>query len=236
MAKRKDVAKDESRVVVSTSYFLCASDHKALRGFAFWEEKPGYEVARSFIQKGLKNAKRRRDSVARLISAQRSAERNPQGTLNSERVRSVLISREEYEQLRDEAHETHVTISELVRAYVIQGLEEAPKARKAFERRLKKQRKAEVAKSHDKFVRRIVRAATKEFPSFGGGQTSDTNPIARAMSDKPPKFAAMVDIESVVRFVFKRAATQLEREKQGVRVRKVSSKAVSLQEKKSAGA
>ena len=36
------------------------------------------------------------------------------------------------------------------------------------------------------------------FPSFGGGRTSDYNPLVNAMKDKPPSFAAGVDIREVV--------------------------------------
>jgi len=40
-------------------------------------------------------------------------------------------------------------------------------------------------------------SATANFRSFGMGQTSN-NPIAMAMQDKPPQFAAGVDVREVV--------------------------------------
>lgn len=56
-------------------------------------------------------------------------------------------------------------------------------------------------------VRRITVAVNEQFPSFGGGRSKGTsfNPIAAALKDKPPVFAAGVDIEEVVRFVLEEA-------------------------------
>lgn len=51
----------------------------------------------------------------------------------------------------------------------------------------------------------IVKAVAESFPSFGGGKTSFYNPIANATADKPPMFAAGVDIKAVVNFVLERA-------------------------------
>lgn len=56
-----------------------------------------------------------------------------------------------------------------------------------------------------KKVQRVVRAVARKFPSFGGGRYSNTNIITRALKDKPPMFAAGVDIEAVVRFVLSRS-------------------------------
>ena len=58
-------------------------------------------------------------------------------------------------------------------------------------------------------VQRIVRLASKQFPSFGGGKWSTGNPISYALKDKPPAFATGVDIEQVVRFILaKRSAIE----------------------------
>lgn len=59
-------------------------------------------------------------------------------------------------------------------------------------------------KLEEKKVQRIVRAVTKKFRSFGAGQDSDSNPVAHALKDTAPMFAAGVDIEEVVRFVLSR--------------------------------
>jgi hypothetical protein len=48
----------------------------------------------------------------------------------------------------------------------------------------------------------IVAIITHEFPSFGGGTVrSANNPISHALQDKPPMFAAGVDITAVVKRV-----------------------------------
>lgn len=44
----------------------------------------------------------------------------------------------------------------------------------------------------------IVEILAIIFPSFGGGKTSEWNPIANALADRPPQFAAGVDIATVV--------------------------------------
>ena len=44
----------------------------------------------------------------------------------------------------------------------------------------------------------IVTIIAHEFRSFGGGRTSQYNPIANALADKDPQFAAGVDIKDVV--------------------------------------
>lgn len=48
----------------------------------------------------------------------------------------------------------------------------------------------------------IICRVAAQFPSFGGRQTSNYyNPLSIILSDKPPMFAAGVDIESVVQFI-----------------------------------
>jgi hypothetical protein len=44
----------------------------------------------------------------------------------------------------------------------------------------------------------IVTELARRFPSFGGGKTSAFNPVANWLQDKPPQFAAGVDIRAVV--------------------------------------
>lgn len=51
------------------------------------------------------------------------------------------------------------------------------------------------------FIEEITQAIAQRFPSFGGNKTNNWNPIAAALADKPPQFAAGVDIETVVEFV-----------------------------------
>jgi len=57
-------------------------------------------------------------------------------------------------------------------------------------------------------IKRITVAVNERFPSFGGGRNRNTNfnPIAAALKDKPPMFAAGVDIEEVVRFIVEEAS------------------------------
>ncbi|MDX1535999.1 MAG: hypothetical protein R3346_04540 [Candidatus Spechtbacterales bacterium] len=50
-------------------------------------------------------------------------------------------------------------------------------------------------------VTRITKEISSHFPSFGGGGTIIGNPIAAALQNSPPQFAAGVDIEEVVRLV-----------------------------------
>ncbi len=47
----------------------------------------------------------------------------------------------------------------------------------------------------------IVAQVAAAYPSFGGGKVTMGNPISAALKDKPPVFAAGVDINQVVRFV-----------------------------------
>lgn len=54
---------------------------------------------------------------------------------------------------------------------------------------------------NDEEVTEIVNAIVKNFRCFGGGQGTAGNPIAHALKDRPPVFAAGVDVEDVVRFV-----------------------------------
>ena len=53
----------------------------------------------------------------------------------------------------------------------------------------------------------LVSELAKTFPSFGGGKVNDSNPLSIWMKDKPPMFAAGVDIEQVVRFILEKTAT-----------------------------
>ena len=57
----------------------------------------------------------------------------------------------------------------------------------------------------EKLVAKITKEAAETFTSFGGGQDSDCDPIARALKDSPPMFAAGVDISAVVRLVLQMA-------------------------------
>ena len=50
-------------------------------------------------------------------------------------------------------------------------------------------------------IEEIVEEVTNQFRTFGGGQTSEWNPISAALSDHPPQFAAGVDVEDVVKFI-----------------------------------
>jgi len=61
---------------------------------------------------------------------------------------------------------------------------------------------------NDETIKEITRRTAAQFRSFGGGKTSQWNPIAIALADKPPQFAAGVDIEEVVRFVLCAALVQ----------------------------
>ena len=44
----------------------------------------------------------------------------------------------------------------------------------------------------------ITTIITHEFRTFGGGQSDTSNPIAMALADSKPTFAAGVDVEQVV--------------------------------------
>ncbi len=50
-------------------------------------------------------------------------------------------------------------------------------------------------------VQKIVKLTAAHFRSFGGGKVNSYNPISAALKDRPPQFAAGVDVEQVVRFV-----------------------------------
>lgn len=55
-------------------------------------------------------------------------------------------------------------------------------------------------------VQRLVAEIQENFPTFGGGRKADGfNPVVAWMEDKPASFAAMVDVEQVVRFILERA-------------------------------
>ncbi len=47
----------------------------------------------------------------------------------------------------------------------------------------------------------LVKLVGEKFRSFGGGQTSNYNPLVNALSDRPLCFAAGVDIKEVVEFI-----------------------------------
>jgi hypothetical protein len=47
----------------------------------------------------------------------------------------------------------------------------------------------------------IVRDVTRQFRTFGAGQTSEYNPLVNALKDHEPMFAAGVDVREVVEFV-----------------------------------
>lgn len=51
----------------------------------------------------------------------------------------------------------------------------------------------------------IVAAVSSRFRTFGGGRGSDMNPVADALKDEEPMFAAGVDVRDVVRFVLSTA-------------------------------
>jgi len=47
----------------------------------------------------------------------------------------------------------------------------------------------------------ITALVAHNFRCFGGGRTSNSNPISNALKDTPPSFAAGVDVQQVVDFV-----------------------------------
>lgn len=52
----------------------------------------------------------------------------------------------------------------------------------------------------------IVNAVAESFTCFGkGSQLAQGNPIAHVLKDKPPVFAAGVEVKAVVQFVLERA-------------------------------
>lgn len=54
-------------------------------------------------------------------------------------------------------------------------------------------------------VRTIVSLAALQFSGFGGGKVTSGNVVSHALQDRPPVFAAGVDVEEVVRFVLSQA-------------------------------
>lgn len=52
-----------------------------------------------------------------------------------------------------------------------------------------------------KIIDDVASKVATQFPTFGGGRGSDWNPIAEALKDRSPSFAAGVDVRSVVVFV-----------------------------------
>ena len=53
-------------------------------------------------------------------------------------------------------------------------------------------------------IEEIIAEITAEYRTFGGGQDSQWNPLAAALKDDPPQFAAGVDVEDVVRSVIEK--------------------------------
>ena len=47
----------------------------------------------------------------------------------------------------------------------------------------------------------LIDAVSRTFPTFGGGKSSDWNPITRALMNQPPIFAAGVSVSEVVDFI-----------------------------------
>ena len=47
----------------------------------------------------------------------------------------------------------------------------------------------------------IVKLVTARFRTFGGGQTSEFNPLVNMLKDKEPQFAAGVDVREVVDYI-----------------------------------
>ena len=58
-----------------------------------------------------------------------------------------------------------------------------------------------VGATREKVIEDLVRQINIHFRTFGGGRGSEFNPIAEALKDKPPSFAAGVDVRDVVEFV-----------------------------------
>ena len=54
----------------------------------------------------------------------------------------------------------------------------------------------------------IVTQIGRQFPTFGGGQDSDMNPLVHALKDAPLQFAAGVDVRAVVQCVLRSARTK----------------------------
>lgn len=66
---------------------------------------------------------------------------------------------------------------------------------------------------------RIVAEVTHCFRTFGGGRGSEWNPVAQALKDSAPSFAAGVDVRDVVRFVLTNA-TRRPKGRRGTTARK----------------
>lgn len=52
-----------------------------------------------------------------------------------------------------------------------------------------------------KLIEELVPVVAKNFRTFGGGKGSSFNPLAEALKDKAPQFAAGVDVKEVVAFI-----------------------------------
>lgn len=53
-------------------------------------------------------------------------------------------------------------------------------------------------------IQEIIDSVAANFRTFGGGRKSEWNPIANAIADAPPQFAAGVNVEAVVRHIIAR--------------------------------
>lgn len=60
-------------------------------------------------------------------------------------------------------------------------------------------------KINDSKIDKIVSEVADSFRCFGGGKANEFNPISIALAEKPPMFAAGVDVRSVVEFVLREA-------------------------------
>ena len=58
-----------------------------------------------------------------------------------------------------------------------------------------------VITSQTAVVDEITAATARMFKTFGGGRTSEYNPLATALADKQPMFAMGVDVKRVVEFI-----------------------------------
>lgn len=56
-------------------------------------------------------------------------------------------------------------------------------------------------------IDKIVKSVQENFRTFGGGQdvSQSNNPICHALKNKPPQFAAGVDVQGVVEHILKSA-------------------------------
>lgn len=55
----------------------------------------------------------------------------------------------------------------------------------------------------------LVDKVGKTFPTFGGGQTSNYNPLVNALKDQEYQFAAGVRVKNVLAFVLKELKVEI---------------------------